>query len=140
MNTEQISKNIFMYTYYRMQSASKRLQSMLQEHYTRIRPESKAVKLKNKFCRKRKTSLQLAQLGTEQYQLAVASFVRSTVCTQFRFNFSIKFNNFDRALMMIVLLTSYVSLILHSTFLILKFLVHVLMLKQNLILLCKLYA
>ena len=60
-----------------------------------------------------------------------SNFVRATICTlaQFRFDLSIKFNNFDRALMMIVLLTSYVSLILHSTFLILKFLVHVLMLK-----------
>ena len=47
-------------TYCRMQPASRRLESMLQEHYRRIHPESKAVKLKNKFCRKRKTSLQLA--------------------------------------------------------------------------------
>ena len=44
-------------TYCRMQPASRRLESMLQEHYRRIHPESKAVKLKNKFCRKRKTTL-----------------------------------------------------------------------------------
>ena len=40
-------------TYCRIQPASRRLQSMLQEHYRRIHPESKAVKLRNKFCRKR---------------------------------------------------------------------------------------
>ena len=49
--------NQFKTTYCRMQSASKRLESILQEHYSRIHAESKAVKLKNKFCRKRKTTL-----------------------------------------------------------------------------------
>ena len=44
-------------TYCQMQPASRRLESMLQEHYRRIHPESKAVKFKNKFCRKRKTTL-----------------------------------------------------------------------------------
>ena len=44
-------------TYCRMQPASRRLESMLQEHYRRIYPESKAVKFKNKFSRKRKTTL-----------------------------------------------------------------------------------
>ena len=46
--------NQFKTTYCRMQSASKRLESILQEHYSRIHAESKAVKLKNKFCRKGK--------------------------------------------------------------------------------------
>ena len=50
-------ENQFTATYSRMQRASKRLESMLQEHYSRIHPESKAVKLKNKFCRKGKTTL-----------------------------------------------------------------------------------
>ena len=49
--------NQFKTTYCRMQSASERFESMLQEHYSRIHPESRAVKLKNKFCRKRKTTL-----------------------------------------------------------------------------------
>ena len=44
-------------TYCPMQPASRRLESMLQEHYRRIHPESKAVKLKNKFYRKKKTTL-----------------------------------------------------------------------------------
>ena len=44
-------------TYCRMQPASRRPESMLQEHYKRIHPESKVVKLKNKFCRKRKKTL-----------------------------------------------------------------------------------
>ena len=46
-------------TYCWMQPASRRLESMLQEHYRRIHPESKAVKFKNKFSRirKRKTIL-----------------------------------------------------------------------------------
>ena len=49
--------NQFKTRYYRMQPGSKRLESMLQEHYSRIHPESKAFKLKNKFYRKRKTTL-----------------------------------------------------------------------------------
>ena len=44
-------------TYFWMQLASRRLESMLQEHYRRIHPESKAVKFKNRFSRKRKTTL-----------------------------------------------------------------------------------
>ena len=44
-------------TYCRMQPVSRRPESMLQEHYKRIHPESKVVKLKNKFCRKRKKTL-----------------------------------------------------------------------------------
>ena len=44
-------------TYRSMQSASRRLESMLQEYYRRIYPESKAVKFKSKFSRKRKTTL-----------------------------------------------------------------------------------
>ena len=44
-------------TYCRMQPGSRCLESILQEHYRRIHRESKAVKLKNKFCRKRKTTL-----------------------------------------------------------------------------------
>ena len=44
-------------TYFWMQLASRRLESMLQEHYRRIHPESKTVKFKNKFSRKRKTTL-----------------------------------------------------------------------------------
>ena len=44
-------------TYCPMPPASRRLESMLQEHYRRIHPESKAVKFKNKFYRKKKTTL-----------------------------------------------------------------------------------
>ena len=44
-------------TYCPMQPASRRLESMLLEHYRRIHPESKAVKFKNKFYRKKKTTL-----------------------------------------------------------------------------------
>ena len=50
-------ENQFTTTYSRMQPASKRLGNMLQEHYSRIHPESKVVKLKNEFCRKMKTTL-----------------------------------------------------------------------------------
>ena len=48
-------------TYCQMQPASRRLESMLQEHYRRIHPESKAVKFKNKFSRKRNTTLNHSQ-------------------------------------------------------------------------------
>ena len=44
-------------TNFRMRPASRHLESMLQEHYRCIHPESKAVKLKNKLCRPGKTTL-----------------------------------------------------------------------------------
>ena len=44
-------------TYCRMQPVLRRIESMLQEHYRRTHPESKAVKLRNKFSRKGKTTL-----------------------------------------------------------------------------------
>ena len=45
-------------TYCWMQFTSRRLKSMLREHYRRIYSESKAVKLKNNLCIKRKRTLQ----------------------------------------------------------------------------------
>ena len=45
-------------TYCWMQFTSRRLKSMLREHYRRIYSESKAVKFKNKLCIKRKRALQ----------------------------------------------------------------------------------
>ena len=44
--------------YCQMQPASRRLESMLQEHYRSIHPASKLAKFKNKFCRKREATLQ----------------------------------------------------------------------------------
>ena len=44
-------------TYCQIQPASRCLESMLQEHYRHIHPESKVIKFKNKFSRKRKTTL-----------------------------------------------------------------------------------
>ena len=43
--------------YFQMQPDSSRLESMLEDHYRGIHPESKAVKFKNKFCIKRKITL-----------------------------------------------------------------------------------
>ena len=42
--------------YCRMQPATRRLESMLHEHYRKVHPESKAIKAKNKTHRKRKSS------------------------------------------------------------------------------------
>ena len=47
-------------TYCRMQPASRLLESMLQEHYRRVHPESKAVKLKINFVEKGKQPCSIA--------------------------------------------------------------------------------
>ena len=67
-------------TYCRMQTASRRLQSMLQEHYKSIHPESKAAQFKNKFSRKRKTILQhiSQELNNSQLQ-QLALLARPTI-------------------------------------------------------------
>ena len=112
-------------TYCWMQFTSRRLKSMLREHYRRIYSERKAVKFKNKLCIKRTRALQYSQfLNSWLYQV---SYLKNLDL--------ISVSNLKT---LIDLLISYNFLILQSCFLkfqsnsfiILEFLLHVVMLEE----------
>ena len=52
--------------YCRMQPSTRRLESMLHEHYRRVHPNSKSIKDQKKYCRKRKLDSPAAVTADKQ--------------------------------------------------------------------------